>query len=100
MSLPIRKVAVTPEMAEQFREYAWRNRTSMSSIVQEICKHLADDPRYFKQFVEQPTRGLTQVITLYVNDAEWSAAKESMYLARIPLSVGIRERISAALASA
>lgn len=95
---PIRKVAVTPGTKERLREYAWAHRTSMSDVVSEICENLATNPRYYEQWADKNAdQGLSESLTLYITDDPWLRAKDVLYFARIPLSVGIREGLRSIL---
>ena len=95
---PIRKVAVTPGTKELLREYAWKHRTSMSDVVSEICENLATNPRYYERWKDSAAdHGLTESLTLYITDDPWLRAKDVLYFARTPLSVGIREGLRSIL---
>lgn len=100
-SQPIRKVAVQPGTKERLREYAWRHRTSMSDVVSMICDNLATNPRYYEAYAAKNGEddGLTESLTLYVTDDPWIRAKDVLYFARLPLSVGIREGLRALFAA-
>lgn len=98
MARPIRKVSVSTEMKEGLRDYAWKHRTSMSAVVSTICENLASNPRYYSDWAAgDDTAGQTDALTLYVNDDPWIKAKDVLYFARTPLTVGIRQGIRAIL---
>src|SRR5687767_14810824 len=96
---PIRKVSVSTQMKEDLRDYAWRHRTSMSAVVSQVCENLATNPRFYEQWASpDDSAGQTDALTLYVNDDPWLKAKDVLYFARTPLTVGIRQGLRAVLA--
>jgi hypothetical protein len=97
MTRPVRKVAVAAGTRELLRDYAWRQRTSMSAVVTEICRNLVTNPRYYEAYSDDDA-ALTDSLTLYVPEEPWQRARDVLYFARIPLSQGIREGIRAVLA--
>lgn len=100
MAKPIRKVSVSTQMKEELREYAWRNRTSMSAVVTDICNNLGTNPRYYQAWAQgDENKGQEDSLTLYVNEESWLKAKDVLYFARTPLTVGIRQGLRAVLSS-
>lgn len=95
---PIRKISVSKKMKEELREYAWKNRTSMSAVIAGICENLASNPRYYQDWAsDADAGGQEESLTIYVNDDPWLRAKDVLYFARTPLTVGIRQGLRAVL---
>lgn len=87
----IRKVSMPPQMLADVKDFAWRNRTSVSALVRECLEEYLGNVHAFWQTPDTDEQ-VSSVLTVYVPNDTWFAARDQAYAnGRIPISVIIRK---------
>jgi hypothetical protein len=91
----IRKISMPPQMVDNVKDFAWRERTSVSALVREVLEVYLADPRMYKD-VADTDEPVPAVLTVYVPDDIWLDSRDTAYAnGRIPISVIIRKGLIA-----
>lgn len=89
----IRKVAMPLIELKELKDYAWRNRMSVSLVVREILEEFVNDRAPFQEAPDM-TGSLSGSLTAYVPQPLWLAARDQAYISgRVPLTVIIRKGV-------
>ncbi len=79
------------------KDYAWRNKTSVSALVREILQDYEADPKSYRD-VQDTLDPVPAVLTVYVPNEIWYAGRDMAYAhGRIPISALIRRGLIAKL---
>lgn len=94
----IRKVSMPPHMVDEVKDFAWRERTSVSALIREILEVYLADPRAYRD-VDDTDEPVPAVLTVYVPEDIWLNGRDTAYVnGRIPISVIIRKGLIARMA--
>jgi len=94
----IRKISMSKRMADELREYAWRNRTNVSEVLRGIVADIAHNPAVFDDYPDTKER-FDATATFVATDEQWLPAKDIAYFARRPLSSLVRRGVTARLSA-
>ena len=93
MSTIERGVFVTDEFRDEIRELAWRQRTSMSSLVGVVIEQFITDPTVAEVWPKAPPSGPAK-LNASVDPRSWDAAREVAHESRAVLSQVIRSGLA------
>jgi hypothetical protein len=96
----IRKVSMTPQMVGEVKDFAWRNRTSVSALVREVIEEFLADPKQFQYLVDTDEQ-VPSVLTVYVPDDIWLGGRDTAYVhGRMAISAVVRKGLIARMSAA
>ena len=92
----IRKINMPATLATEIREYAWRNRQSISQVVRDVLLAAEEDIGTFMDYPDD-IHGNTRSLTVYVPSEIWDKVRREAFLSGQSMSALIRQGLRATI---